>query len=122
MDRAKIGRRGEERAARYLIDQGFRVIERNVGARVGEIDLVAVDEDDTLVFVEVRYRRSESYGSPGETVTWQKRRKLNRIALLYLKRKGWSDRVCRWDVIGISGETGRVVHLRNAFDGDGNIR
>lgn len=120
MDRGKIGRRGEERAARYLIDQGLRVIDRNVGARVGEIDLIAVDEENTLVFVEVRYRRSESYGSPGETVTWRKRRKLNRIALLYLTRNGWSDRVCRWDVIGISGETGRIVHIKNAFDANGS--
>jgi len=122
VDRGEIGRRGEAVAERYLTRLGYRIVERNFRIRRGEIDLVAIDRDE-LVFVEVRYRSSSSYGTPSETVDFRKRRRLVRAAELFLLRRGRSEDPCRFDVIALSpsGE-GRVSvnHCRNAFDRDGN--
>ena len=108
MDRGEIGRRGEEYAARYLMGCGFRIVERNFRAKVGEIDIVAVDGDE-LVFVEVRYRRSAGHGTPAETVGPRKRLRLVRAAALFLQARGASDTPCRFDVVALrpGRESGR---------------
>ncbi len=76
--RRRIGARAENAAARYLKRQGYRILERNLRTRIGEIDIVATD-DEWLVVVEVRSRREDSPVSPRETLTRQKRRKLRAL-------------------------------------------
>lgn len=93
----------EHYAGRWLQQQGLQLLIRNYCCRLGEIDLIMRDHD-TLVFVEVRYRRTHTHGSPLETVTWHKQRKLWRCARHYLMKAGLHDAVaCRFDVVGISG-------------------
>ena len=111
------GRRGEDLAHRLLRRAGLTVVARNYRppSGNGEIDLVA-REGDALVFVEVKLRASDEFGTPDQAVDAEKRRNLERVARDYARRAGveW-DRV-RFDVVSITaGSPDRVVHLRNAF-------
>lgn len=97
-----IGEHLESIAHDYLSERGLVLITRNFLCKLGEIDLIMQDKD-TLVFVEVRYRRSSRFGSAVETVDKRKQRKLIRTALLYLKIHHLSQNTpCRFDVIGIT--------------------
>jgi putative endonuclease len=114
------GREAEERACRHLTAAGLRLLERNFNSRRGEIDLV-MREGATLVFVEVRYRRSNRFGSGAESVD---RRKMSRIlaaARHYLQlHPGAADRPCRFDVVAIGpGDgSGGIDWIRDAFGTD----
>lgn len=81
----KSGFRAEEAAEIYLESKGLQAVARNVHFKTGELDLIMQDKQ-TLVFVEVRYRKSKEFGSPAETVTASKQRKLIRSALLYCQK------------------------------------
>ena len=95
------GQRYEEAAERHLQQQGLQPVERNFNSRGGEIDLVMC-EADTLVFVEVRFRKSDRFGSPVESITASKRQKLLRTAQLYLlAHPAWRNRPCRFDVVAV---------------------
>jgi putative endonuclease len=116
-DRVPFGRDGEAHAEAALVRAGLRIVARRYRTRRGEIDLVA-EEGDVLVFAEVKARRSERYGSPGEAVGWRKRRRIAGTALVYLAERALLDRVCRFDVVEILQEPGgevRVTHHRDAF-------
>lgn len=106
------GRLGEERAVEYLRARGYSVIERNFRCRVGEIDIVARD-GDTLVFVEVRTRTDGRRGTALEAVTPAKQRRVAQVAEVYLTMRRLHAAVCRFDVVGITGE--RVELVRDAF-------
>ena len=80
-----LGQRGELAAARYLKRQGYVIVARSDRGRLGELDLVAIDKQ-TVVFVEVKTRRSHEAGHPTESITADKQRRLTRSALAYLKR------------------------------------
>lgn len=100
MDKVSLGRIGEEKATEYLLQQGYRIIERNFRCTLGEIDIIA-EEAGYLVFIEVRSRHDSCFGLPQETVNWVKQRKLKQLASYYLKiKKSW-ERKCRFDVMGI---------------------
>lgn len=111
--RKLLGRSGEERAAKHLKDQGLTVLERNYSAPQGELDLVALD-GDTLVFVEVKTRTSDSFGAPELAVDRRKQERMVKAALGYLKFKKLHQMPCRFDVVAISD--GTVQHIRNAFE------
>jgi putative endonuclease len=99
-----LGMQLEALAARYLAQQGLSLVCRNFQCKLGEIDLVMRDRN-TLVFVEVRFRRSSTHGSACATVDWRKQRKVRRAAQVYLQRSGLQDRLpCRFDVLGITRE------------------
>ncbi|MFZ5827969.1 MAG: YraN family protein [Bacillota bacterium] len=105
----EVGREGEEAAAAYLASRGYRIVERNLRLRAGEIDLVA-EESGYLVFVEVKTRRSTGFGTAAEAVTAQKRRQLIRLAALYLARRGGAPPPCRFDVVTVEpGPDGQWV-------------
>lgn len=117
--RLALGRWGEEQAAAYLADSGFMVLERNWRARSGEIDVIAGD-GDTLVFVEVRTRRSTGrFGTAEESVDSRKIRQVRETAQLYLHMVKLHGRKCRFDVIAVTGspEAGKpaIRHIPNAF-------
>jgi putative endonuclease len=89
---------------------------RNVRAGGGEIDLVAGD-GGTVVFVEVKWRRDDSRGTPAEAVTPAKRRKLLSAARAWLaENPAGAGRDVRFDVVAIEGDAGRVDWIRGAFD------
>lgn len=111
-NRRTIGSEYEERAAQYLKEQGWVVLERNYRCRQGEIDIIARD-GDCLVFVEVKYRRSTKYGDPAEAVTPAKQKRIIRTALFYIGTHHRTMPACRFDVIGILGE--KLTHYQNAF-------
>ncbi len=117
-----LGDRGERYAARYLRRQGFRILARQYRNQFGEIDLIALDGDQ-VVFVEVKTRKSNRFGSPAEAVGSQKQRKLTQLALLYLKKHGLLDRAARFDVVGIvwpeDAKRPELQHFRNAFEPTG---
>lgn len=115
-ERRALGIRGEALAARYLEKRGFRILERNVRCRFGEIDLVAAD-GPTVVFVEVKGRGGAGYGPPEEKVTPPKQRRLALLARWYLQQRGWLGRPARFDVVAVTFEEGAAVirHIPEAF-------
>ena len=123
--RGLLGRQGEKRAASFLKQQGIRVLAQGVANQFGEIDLVALD-GDTIVFVEVRTRRSTDAGHPAETVTPEKQAHLTRAALAFLKQNRLLDRRSRFDVVAIlwpeGAKTPQIEHYKNAFEAAGHGR
>jgi len=121
MTRARkvLGRTGEALAARHLSGLGYEVIDRNVRLKAGEIDIVARD-GPVLVFVEVRTRRGDSYGTALESIDERKRRTLARLALAYVQASGLTDANCRFDVVTVTYSPGssvpRIDHIKGAFD------
>ena len=103
----------EQLAARYLVDNGYTVLERNFRNKTGEIDIIA-KKDNYIVFVEVKYRSNNIYGYAVEAVNYRKKQIIMHVAQFYMATRYKScDIPCRFDVIGIDGET--VTHIKNAF-------
>jgi putative endonuclease len=117
-----LGEQGEALAARYLKRRGFKIVSRQDRSRIGELDLVAV-EDRTIVFVEVKTRRSASKGQPAEAVDDAKQFQLTRAALAYLKTHGLLEEQARFDVITViwppHGTAPQLDHFRDAFSAKG---
>ncbi|MDR1710117.1 MAG: YraN family protein [Candidatus Accumulibacter sp.] len=108
----RAGQRGEEIAARYLERRGLSVVARNHRCRGGEIDLVCRD-GKTLVFVEVRLRKSGGYGGAAASITPAKQRRVALAARHYLAAAGKNDSPCRFDCVLLDGE--QVEWIRDAF-------
>lgn len=117
-----LGNAGEREAARYLRRQGFQIIARRYRTPLGEIDLIARD-GECIVFIEVKTRRSSEAGQPFESVDRRKQQQLTRLALAYLKQRGWLEQPARFDVISIvwpeSTNVPEITHYRNAFEPTG---
>jgi len=103
----KVGGAGEGIAADWLADQGVKIIERNWFWRGGEIDLIA-QEGERLLFVEVKYRRSQRMGSPAGAVTRTKQQGIIRTAKAWLKHNGGFNRSIRFDVVTVEGSGAAV--------------
>jgi len=112
-----LGREGEGIAERYLRKKGYRLLQRNYRCPIGEVDLIALDRR-VIVFVEVKTRTDDSFGSPLESVHPLKQRKMIKAALFFLHQHRLHDREARFDVVGISfeGEKPVVEHVQNAFE------
>ncbi len=95
-----LGRHGEQLAAEYLLQAGFRVLERNYRCSEGEIDIVAADQR-VLVVCEVKTRSDLRYGTPIEAVDWRKHRRLRRLAVRWAVTHGVIFDELRVDVIGV---------------------
>jgi putative endonuclease len=117
--RGLLGRDGERQAERLLAKSGFRILARRVANRFGELDLIALD-GETVVFVEVRTRRSLDAGHPAESVTPEKQARLTRAALAFLKQNRLLERRCRFDVVAVTWPEGvrkpQLEHYVNAFE------
>ena len=116
MGSADLGDRGERAALDALLAAGLALVGRRVRTRLGEIDLVLLD-GPVVVFVEVKTRSASGFGSPAEAVTAAKRRRLERLALAFLARRGWGERRCRFDVVEVLPASGRLAvrHIADAF-------
>jgi putative endonuclease len=111
----KKGSVAEDLACQYLSRQGLSVIERNYRCRVGELDLI-MEDGASLVFVEVRSRRDNRYGTSAETITPTKQRRLIRAAQFFLQQRRL-DAPCRFDIIAISQERDKLnlEWIKDAF-------
>jgi putative endonuclease len=96
---------------------GYKIIETNYRTRLGEIDIIA-KEKDTLVFVEVKSRRSVHFGSPKWAITPKKQKKISMVALHYLKATNQSSARARFDVVAVMSNRDKpqVDIIKNAFD------
>lgn len=119
-DNRSTGSRGEEIAASFLDQRGYRILERNFRCKGGELDIVArAPGERSLVFVEVKTRRDRSYGPPQLAVTPFKQRQISKAALTWLSRNHLHDSQARFDVIAILLEDGghhSIEHIVNAFE------
>jgi putative endonuclease len=113
----KFGEKGEAIAVRQLKKDGYKILETNYRTKLGEIDIVAKDQD-TIVFVEVKARRSVHFGSPKWAVTAQKQRKISTVALYYLKTTNQSKAKARFDVVTVTlnQDKPRIEIIKNAFE------
>ena len=118
MDKRLLGQFGEERAARYLRQKGYRILARNYRCRMGEIDIIAC-RGDYVAFVEVKLRKDDSFAAAREFVTRAKQQRILRTAGLWLSQHE-TELQPRFDVIEVyapQGEKGpvRIEHLEDAF-------
>jgi len=113
VNKRKTGNAYERRAAEYLTQKGVRILEMNYTLKGGEIDIIGLD-NNTYIFVEVKYRKSASYGYPEQSVTYSKQRSICRIATLYKQiKKLPTDGSFRFDVISILND--EITWHKNAF-------
>lgn len=114
--RQQFGTDSESMAVNYLKENGYQIIERNYRTKIGEIDIIAKD-GDTIVFVEVKARKSRAY-NPKEAVTNSKKRKISMVALYYLKSTRQINVRARFDVVAIDSakNSGAVEIIKNAFE------
>lgn len=119
-DRRGLGAAVEAAAREHLTDAGLQPVAANANYRLGELDLVMLDRE-TLVFIEVRYRRDQRFGGGAASVDFRKQRKLVRAAQLFLQRHPrYADGPCRFDVVEAEGDPAapQLNWLRDAFRAD----
>ncbi|HSH35827.1 YraN family protein [Schnuerera sp.] len=111
----KKGIFGENEAVKYLVSQGYRILDRNYRTKVGEIDIIAI-KSHILVFIEVKARTSTSYGYPYEAVNWKKQEKIYKSSLIYIKHKSMNNYQIRYDIIEVYlRKKLKINHIENAF-------
>ncbi|MFO7764490.1 MAG: YraN family protein [Wenzhouxiangellaceae bacterium] len=116
MFKRSAGDAGERRAEKFLARAGLKTVARNWQCRHGEIDLVMFDGEH-LVFVEVRLRTPKGFANSAESVDGFKQRKLAQAASMFLaSNPAWHEHPCRFDVVGIEGDTREMAWIRAAFE------
>lgn len=112
------GKATEQLAADYLTKHGLLLQTSNFYSRGGEIDLI-MTEQDTLVFIEVKYRRNSNFGGAISTISIQKQKKIRQCAAYYLQKVGLNEynTACRFDVVALQGDilNPEINWLKNAF-------
>ena len=107
-----IGKKHEQEAVNYLTNLNYKIIEQNFKLLpIGEIDIIAKDKN-TIVFVEVKYRKNKNFGIPAEFVNKSKQQKITRTALCYIKKNKINSDI-RFDVVSICQN--EIEHIKNAF-------
>ena len=112
INRRRTGTAYEQRAKEHLEKQGYHILEKNYRCAFGEIDLIGTEED-TLCFIEVKYRSGVRYGTASEAVTPSKQKTIRRVASWYLLQKNKQYQKIRFDVAAIDRST--ITLFRNAF-------
>src|SRR3989338_829027 len=121
MKTSERGKWAEDIAAHFLQHKGFEILDRNFNTRFGEIDIIALDtrNDESTVFVEVKFRGKGSYLLPEETLAVKKQQRLKIAAAIYMNRFGLADSAVRFDVICVSRDKwfmpANVRHIIDAF-------
>ena len=116
-----LGKQGEDIAAEILRRQGCRILARNFRVAIGELDIVAQD-GETLAFVEVKTRRGERRGTPGQSVGRRKQQKISMAAEWYLRQNRMDGMPCRFDVVEVYLRPGGgwdARQIKGAFDATG---
>ena len=113
-----LGDRGEDAAAKFLKRQGFHILARSLDSPLGELDIIAVD-GRTVVFVEVKTRRSDDAGRASEAIDQRKEQRMTQAALAYLKSNRLLEYSARFDVVAIMWPDNvrqpTIEHFKNAF-------
>lgn len=109
------GNSGEKIAVKYLKKSGYDIFHTNFTTEIGELDIVATD-GEYLVFVEVKSRVDDEFGTPAEAVDYRKQRKISEVASQYIKKFMYFGAPVRFDVIEVYLKDKRVNHIVNAFD------
>lgn len=116
-----FGQRGEDYAVKILKQKGYKILDRNFKTKVGEIDIVA-SIGDCLVFIEVKARKNDMFGSPLDAVGVRKQQIIQKVSMEYLNMLNSSgvdtDKLnTRYDVVGLTGAAGsfKVEHVEGAF-------
>lgn len=113
----QIGHRYEALAADYLQQQGSKILARNFYCKGGELDLIILDQQ-TLAFVEVKFRQNTNHGHPSEFITPTKQQRLQRCAQVYLqKNPAHQTREMRFDSLSIIGEPAQIDWQKNILCG-----
>ncbi len=112
----RVGHLAEQRACEFLQARGLKLVVQNFRTAYGEIDLIMRDEDE-IVFVEVRSRANDDYGTAIESINRNKQQKILKTSLFFLQQRNWLNKVnCRFDVIGVSHD--EVEWIQDAFTAD----
>lgn len=109
------GNQGEEMAANWLIDHGYQLIEKNNSTKFGELDIIAT-KNDILIFVEVKFKQTEDFGTPEEMIGKNKLMQVRRTAEIYLlTNPDIANKFDKYqiDAVCIVEETGRISHYEN---------
>jgi putative endonuclease len=115
MKHLDTGKAGETHAANYLTAKGYRIVERNFKAGRGEIDIIAWQGTDVLVFVEVKTRAYDYFGGPEEAVGAKKQDMIARTAGLYMEKIGYEWAI-RFDIIAVLMHQDKVKEVRHIED------
>ncbi len=109
-----LGRYGERKACAYLKKQGYRILGTNFRCKAGEVDIIAADHE-TLVFVEVKTRSSDQFGTPQEAVTAEKLRTLRQVAQYYLRETDAPNNMpVRYDILALTiDQNDRVTNIEH---------
>ena len=112
-----LGRSGEDKAAKLLLESGYKILVRNYKTKFAEIDIVAIDKD-TVCFVEVKIRSQDRFGDPKEAVNYAKQKKIYFAALQFLKERALLDKKARFDVVSILDlkVSTKAEIIKNAFE------
>ena len=116
-DRIAFGKEGEKLEADFLKNQGYKILRLNYKTKLGEIDIIAWDQD-TICFIEVKTRQSDKFGLPQEAVSWRKQAQISKTAIIYLKENKLLDKKARFDVVSaLNSDKGLEFNLiKNAFE------
>lgn len=111
-----LGRQGEDIAVKHLKSIKYKILDRNYRCAIGEIDIVA-KEKDTIIFIEVKTRRTAEQVEPFESVGRKKQEKIRVLAEYYLQEKDYSECETRFDVLSIVSDEqeNRIEHIKDAF-------
>lgn len=107
------GRKGEAEAIVFLEKTGYKIIATNFKVALGEIDIVAKDKDERIIFVEVKARDTARFGYPREAVTLKKQQTIRQVAQMFLRVKHLTKSNIRFDIVEILA--GDITHIKNAF-------
>lgn len=120
-----FGDRSERAAARFLQSRGFRILARNVSGPLGELDIVALDQD-FLVFIEVRSTQTDDESRPALSIDREKQRRLTQLALDFMRRRRLLEHACRFDVLTLTWPLDqrepKITHYANAFEAVGRFQ
>lgn len=126
VDHLKVGEKGESEAVKYLKELGYKILNKNwfnkKGKRLGEIDIIAKDKNDEIVFVEVKSREVKNCNedvNPEEQINYYKMNKLQKIAETYVNKNNLWESDWRFDAISVifclDSENPRIEHFKNIF-------
>ena len=113
--RKKQGNKAEDLAFKFLNKKGLKLLEKNFSTKAGEVDLIMQD-GETIVFIEVRYRKNADFGGAAASVTPKKQLRVIKAALAY-QQKHAPQSSMRFDVVAIEGDNEELNWIQSAFDG-----
>ncbi|MBL4694888.1 YraN family protein [Candidatus Gracilibacteria bacterium] len=123
MHNQKVGKIGEQYAERFLNAQGYQVITTNFRSAYGEIDIISMHKN-TLIFVEVKTRTNDDFGTPQESISYLKLQKIFKTALHFLNTAN-KTKLANWRIDAIAVKLNKslalhdIEHFKNIFDGSG---